>query len=98
MQTENVNGFSWSTNSTTSFGQMMYQTGSGATATQTRDGNMVMDASGAMSGYRLVSMQRVRLQRHNRKWPGRRRAEQKAPCAWFSSVFQCLNSLQSVWF
>ncbi len=28
---------------------MMYQTGSGATATQTRDGNMVMDASGAMS-------------------------------------------------
>lgn len=49
MQTENVNGFSWSTNSTTSFGQMMYQTGSGATTTQTRDGNMVMDASGAMS-------------------------------------------------
>ncbi|HAE3329529.1 conjugal transfer mating pair stabilization protein TraG (plasmid) [Salmonella enterica subsp. enterica serovar Dublin str. CFSAN000517] len=47
MQTENVNGFSWSTNSTTSFGQMTYQTGSGATATQTRDGNMVMDASGA---------------------------------------------------
>ncbi|WP_306341934.1 conjugal transfer mating-pair stabilization protein TraG [Escherichia coli] len=49
MQTENVNGFSWSTNSTTSFGQMTYQTGSGATATQTRDGNMVMDSSGAMS-------------------------------------------------
>ncbi|GDO52026.1 conjugal transfer mating-pair stabilization protein TraG [Escherichia coli] len=49
MQTENVNGFSWSTNSTTSFGQMMHQTGSGATATQTRDGSMVMDASGAMS-------------------------------------------------
>ncbi|EAA5301442.1 conjugal transfer protein TraG [Salmonella enterica subsp. enterica serovar Manhattan] len=49
MQTENVNGFSWSTNSTTSFGQMTYQTGSGATATRTRDGNMVMDASGAQS-------------------------------------------------
>ncbi|EAW1744645.1 conjugal transfer protein TraG [Salmonella enterica subsp. enterica] len=49
MQTENVNGFSWSTNSTSSFGQMTYQTGSGATATQTRDGNMVMDASGAQS-------------------------------------------------
>lgn len=49
MQTENVNGFSWSTNSTTSFGQMTYQTGSGATATQTRDGNIVMDASGAQS-------------------------------------------------
>lgn len=49
MQTENVNGFSWSTNSTTSFGQMTYQTGSGATATQTRDGNMVMDASDAQS-------------------------------------------------
>lgn len=57
MQTENVNGFSWSTNSTTSFGQMMYQTGSGATATQTRDGNMVMDASGAMS--RLIKSQPV---------------------------------------
>lgn len=49
MQTENVNSFRWSTNSTTSFGQMTYQTGSGATATQTRDGNMVMDSSGAMS-------------------------------------------------
>ncbi|EBR8158299.1 conjugal transfer protein TraG [Salmonella enterica subsp. enterica serovar Newport] len=49
MQTENVNGFSWSTNSTTSFGQMTYQTGSGATSTQTRDGNMVMDTSGALS-------------------------------------------------
>ncbi|EIP4015348.1 conjugal transfer mating pair stabilization protein TraG, partial [Salmonella enterica] len=49
MQTENVNGFSWSTNSTTSFGQMTYQTGSGATATQTRDGNIVMDAGGAQS-------------------------------------------------
>lgn len=49
MQTENVNGFSWSTNSITSFGQMTYQTGSGATTTQTRDGNMVMDASGAQS-------------------------------------------------
>ncbi|HGX2758080.1 TPA: conjugal transfer mating-pair stabilization protein TraG [Salmonella enterica subsp. enterica serovar Newport] len=49
MQTENVNGFNWSTNSTTSFGQMTYQTGSGATTTQTRDGNMVMDASGAQS-------------------------------------------------
>ncbi|HIB1651755.1 TPA: conjugal transfer mating-pair stabilization protein TraG, partial [Salmonella enterica subsp. enterica serovar Muenchen] len=31
------------------FGQMTYQTGSGATTTQTRDGNMVMDSSGAMS-------------------------------------------------
>lgn len=49
MQTENVSGYSWSTNSTTSFGQMSHQTGTGATATQTRDGNMVMDTSGAMS-------------------------------------------------
>lgn len=31
-------------------------------------------------GYRSVSMQRVRLQRHNRKWPGRRRTEPKVPC------------------
>ncbi|EPT6005387.1 type-F conjugative transfer system pilin assembly protein TraF [Escherichia coli] len=30
--------------------------------------------------YRSVSMQRVRLQRHNRKWPGRRRTEPKVPC------------------
>ncbi|EMK8627172.1 conjugal transfer mating pair stabilization protein TraG [Salmonella enterica subsp. enterica serovar Newport] len=49
MQTENVSGYSWSTNSTTSFGQMAWQTGTGATATQTRDGTMVMDASGAQS-------------------------------------------------
>ncbi|WP_370605777.1 conjugal transfer mating-pair stabilization protein TraG [Citrobacter braakii] len=49
MQTENVSGYSWSTNSTTSFGQMTWQTGTGATATQTRDGTMVMDTSGAQS-------------------------------------------------
>ncbi|ECI2695839.1 conjugal transfer mating pair stabilization protein TraG [Salmonella enterica subsp. enterica] len=49
MQTENVSGYSWSTNSTTSFGQMAWQTGTGATATQTRDGTMVMDTSGAQS-------------------------------------------------
>ncbi|QPR26587.1 conjugal transfer mating pair stabilization protein TraG (plasmid) [Edwardsiella hoshinae] len=49
MQTDNVNGYSWNTNSTTSFGQLTSQTGSGGTATQTRDGNMVYDSSGAMS-------------------------------------------------
>ncbi|WP_370548792.1 conjugal transfer mating pair stabilization protein TraG (plasmid) [Edwardsiella tarda] len=49
MQTENVNGYSWNTNSSTSFGQMTHQTGAGGTATQTRDGNMVYDSSSAMS-------------------------------------------------
>lgn len=34
----------------------------------------------ASADYRSVSMQRVRLQRHNRKWPGRRRTEPKVPC------------------
>ena len=98
MQTENVNGFSWSTNSTTSFGQMMYQTGSGATATQTRDGNMVMDASGASPVYRLVSMQRVRLQRHTGNGPGGVEQSRKCP-AWFQQQYcQCLEHAQSVWF
>ncbi|PVZ84206.1 conjugal transfer protein TraG [Serratia sp. S1B] len=49
MQTDNVQGNSWNTNSTTSFGQMSQQTGSGATQTQTRDGSTVWDSSGAMS-------------------------------------------------
>lgn len=81
MQTENVNGFSWSTNSTTSFGQMMYQTGSGATATQTRDGNMVMDASGAMSrlpvginATRQIAVAQQEMAREASK------PEQKVPC------------------
>ncbi|STO17913.1 conjugal transfer mating pair stabilization protein TraG [Escherichia coli] len=80
MQTENVNGFSWSTNSTTSFGQMMYQTGSGATATQTRDGNMVMDASGAMSRLPVGINATRQIAAAQQKWPGRRRTEQKVPC------------------
>ncbi|MGE0968611.1 conjugal transfer mating-pair stabilization protein TraG (plasmid) [Klebsiella sp. WOUb02] len=49
MQTDNVSGNSWSTNSTTSFGQMTRQLGNGATTTQTRDGSTVYDTSGAMS-------------------------------------------------
>ncbi len=63
------------------------------------DGNMVMDASGAMRpGYRSVSMQRVRLQRHNRKWPGRRRTEQKAPCMGSAAVLPVPEtSLSQFW-
>ncbi|WP_251301636.1 conjugal transfer mating-pair stabilization protein TraG [Escherichia coli] len=95
MQTENVNGFSWSTNSTTSFGQMMYQTGSGATATQTRDGNMVMDAK--RSDVPVTGRYQCNASDcsgSNRKWPGRRRTEQKAALHGFSSsIASAWNSL-----
>lgn len=49
MQMENVSGYSWGTNSTTSFGQMSRQLANGGISTQTRDGTMVWDSSGAMS-------------------------------------------------
>lgn len=49
MQMENVSGYSWGTNSTTSFGQMSRQLGNGGMSTQTRDGSMVWDSGGAMS-------------------------------------------------
>ena len=49
MQMENVSGYSWGTNSTTSFGQMSRQLGNGGMSTQTRDGSTVLDSSGAMS-------------------------------------------------
>lgn len=49
MQTDNVQGNTWNTNSTTAFGQMSSQTGSGATRTQTQDGTTVYDSTGAMS-------------------------------------------------
>ena len=49
MQMENVSGYSWGTNSTTSFGQMSRQLANGGMSTQTRDGTMVWDSGGAMS-------------------------------------------------
>lgn len=49
MQTENVNGYSWNTNSSTSFGQMSQQLANGASSTQTRDGGFVVDSSGSTS-------------------------------------------------
>ncbi|MHC7003581.1 conjugal transfer mating-pair stabilization protein TraG, partial [Klebsiella pneumoniae] len=49
MQMENVSGYSWGTNSTTSFGQMSRQLADGGMSTQTRDGSMVWDSGGAMS-------------------------------------------------
>ncbi|HIA9646715.1 TPA: conjugal transfer mating-pair stabilization protein TraG, partial [Klebsiella pneumoniae] len=49
MQMENVSGYSWGTNSTTSFGQMSRQLANGGMSTQTRDGSMVWDSGGAMS-------------------------------------------------
>lgn len=49
MQMEDVSGYSWGTNSTTSFGQMSRQLANGGMSTQTRDGSMVWDSGGAMS-------------------------------------------------
>ncbi|MGP2817065.1 conjugal transfer mating-pair stabilization protein TraG [Serratia marcescens] len=49
MQTENVSGFNWNTNSSTVFGQMSQQLGNGAMSTRTRGGDTVLDSSGAMS-------------------------------------------------
>ncbi len=99
MQTENVNGFSWSTNSTTSFGQMMYQTGSGATATQTRDGNMVMDASGAMSRLPVgINTTRQIAAGTTGNGPGSIEQSRKCP-AWVQQQYcQCPEHAQSVWF
>ncbi|HBM7345298.1 TPA: conjugal transfer mating pair stabilization protein TraG [Klebsiella oxytoca] len=44
MQTDNVSGNSWNTNSSTAFGQMSRQLANGATATQTQDGTTIWDA------------------------------------------------------
>ncbi|QCR38880.1 conjugal transfer mating-pair stabilization protein TraG [Nissabacter sp. SGAir0207] len=49
MQTDNVNGFKWDTNSSFANGQMTSQTGSGAMKTITNDGNSVYNAAPAMS-------------------------------------------------
>ncbi|EAX1823578.1 conjugal transfer mating-pair stabilization protein TraG [Pseudocitrobacter faecalis] len=49
MQTENVSGNSWNTNSSTMFGQMSQQLGNGATSTQMRDGSTVTDSTQATS-------------------------------------------------
>ncbi|ASI56832.1 conjugal transfer mating-pair stabilization protein TraG [Klebsiella pneumoniae] len=44
MQTDNVSGNSWNTNSSTAFGQMSRQLGNGGTETQTGDGTMLWEA------------------------------------------------------
>lgn len=49
MQTENVSGNSWNTNSSIMFGQMSQQLGNGATSTQMRDGSTVTDSTQAAS-------------------------------------------------
>jgi len=49
MQMENVSGYSWGTNSTTSFGQKSSQLANGGMVTETRDGSTVMDSSGGTS-------------------------------------------------
>lgn len=71
MQMENVSGYSWGTNSTTSFGQMSRQLANGGMSTQTRDGSMVWDSGGAMSklpvdinvGRQIASAQQQMAQR-----------------------------------
>lgn len=49
MQTENVSGHNWNTNSSTMFGQMSQQLANGATSTQMRDGSTVTDSTQAAS-------------------------------------------------
>lgn len=49
MQTENVSGNSFNTNSSTLFGQMSHQLSNGATSTQMRDGSTVTDSTQATS-------------------------------------------------
>ncbi len=49
MQTENVSGYNWNTNSSTMFGQMSQQLANGATSTQMRDGSTVTDSTQAAS-------------------------------------------------
>ncbi|MFN1131301.1 conjugal transfer mating-pair stabilization protein TraG [Lelliottia nimipressuralis] len=49
MQTENVSGNSFNTNSSTLFGQMSHQLSNGATSTQMRDGGVVTDSTQATS-------------------------------------------------
>ncbi|MTC74230.1 conjugal transfer mating pair stabilization protein TraG [Providencia sp. wls1919] len=49
MQTDNVSGFNWNTNSTFAHGQMQHQTPSGASVTQTNSGHLVFNAGTAMS-------------------------------------------------
>lgn len=49
MQTENVSGHNWNTNSSTVFGQMSQQLANGATSTQMRDGSTVTDSTQAAS-------------------------------------------------
>lgn len=44
MQMENVSGYNWGTNSSTSFGQMSRQMANGATETQAQDGTTIWDA------------------------------------------------------
>lgn len=44
MQMENVSGYNWGTNSSTSFGQMSRQMANGATETQAQDGTTFWDA------------------------------------------------------
>ncbi len=55
-------------------------TGSGATATQTRDGNMVMDASGAMSRLPVGINATRQIAVAQQEMARRRRTEQKVPC------------------
>ncbi|EOY3723515.1 conjugal transfer mating-pair stabilization protein TraG [Klebsiella michiganensis] len=95
MQMENVSGYSWGTNSTTSFGQMSRQLGNGAMSTQTRDGSMVWDSGGAMSklpvdinvGRQIASAQQQMARESDVQ-------AESAPHGYNSSVTSAWNSLQ----
>lgn len=95
MQMENVSGYSWGTNSTTSFGQMSRQLANGGMSTQTRDGSMVWDSGGAMS--KLPVDINVGRQIANAQQQMARESDVQAESAlhgYNSSVTSAWNSLQ----
>ncbi|MFP1592934.1 hypothetical protein ACLB1M_35140 [Escherichia coli] len=78
---------------------MMYQTGSGATATQTRDGNMVMDAGGNVAtGRHQCNASDCGGTTGN--GGSIKETEQKAPCMGSAAVLPVLTGAHSVrvWF
>lgn len=95
MQTENVSGFNWNTNSSTMFGQMSQQLGNGATATQTRSGEMVMDSSGAMSKLPVdISVTRQIASAQQQMARESESQAQSALSGFNSSISSAWNSLQ----
>ncbi len=61
-------------------------TGGGQTATQDRDGNMVMDASGDVPVTGRHQYNASELRRPNRKWPGKHGTEPESACIGSAAV------------